>query len=251
MSELSEESKTLIEDEGPLDEPSQADIDAMHQRVVASLDTLSPAEPAPAPVPSPAPLAPATTSVALKFIGSLVVAAVGSTTLLSLLSTPQAPSSAKSVASTAVRAQPRASLASAPSASVEPSAPLNSVQPAVSLTGGEPPAVRFVRPEPPSKPSVLASSAPARIASEEALLVAAAEAQLRGGHAAAALSLYERHLREYPGGMLRREAISGRVVALCGVGRTSEAVAEMRRFAEQYSNSPALLRMRRACGQEP
>jgi hypothetical protein len=63
------------------------------------------------------------------------------------------------------------------------------------------------------------------------------------------LALYEQHLQQYPRGALRQESQSGRIVALCAMGRAAEVRADMARFAERHPGSPTLLRMQRACGE--
>lgn len=240
MSELSDESRALLESEGPLDEATPAEIEAMHARVVALLA----AAPAPAPSPGPEPTAlvgkvAATTS--LKVVGSVIAAALGGGALLLALNQPASDTSTQPAASVPVSATPRLPIAppTAPSAG-------SGAEPAPAFSA-EPTAV----PARSSKPRAPAASVTTPGASEEALLVAAAEAQLRAGHPAAALALYEQHLREYPKGGLRHESQSGRIVALCGVGRSAEARAEIERFAVRHPGSPGLLRMQRACGSEP
>lgn len=241
MSELSEESKALIESEGPLDEATPAEIAAMHARVVALLA----GAPAPAPSPSPDPtalLGKAAAATSLKIVGSAVAAAIGSSALLFALSQPSEPSAVPS-APPPVVAVPQPPVA-APA--VTPSAGL-ALEPAPALSAAPAPAAQPRS----SKPVAPVPSVAPPSASEEALLVATAEAQLRSGHAAAALALYEQHLRDYPKGALRHESQSGRIVALCGVGRSAEARAEIERFAARHPSSPSLLRMQRACGSEP
>jgi hypothetical protein len=236
MSELSEESKALIESEGPLDEATPAEIEAMHVRLAAVLAGV----PAPVPSPDPAPLAgKAAAATSLKVVGSALVAAVGSSAVLFALSQPAAQRPA------APPAPPRV-LVAPPAPAIAPSAPARSEPPATSAAAPAAPALRSTKPSAPAH-----TGPPTPSASEEALLVAAAEAQLRGGHPAAALALYEQHLREYPQGALRQESQNGRAVALCGVGRTAEARAYVELFAARHPSSPSLLRMRRACGIEP
>jgi hypothetical protein len=243
MSELSDESRALIESEGPLDEATPGEIAAMHARVVALLAG-APA-PAPSPGPDPTPLlGKAAAATSLKIVGSAIAAAVGSSALLFALSQPAEPS-AVPAAPPPVVAAPQPSVA-APTPAVTPSVDL-ALEPAPALSAA-PAAAAQPRS---SKPAAPAPSVAPPSASEEALLVATAEAQLRSGHAAAALALYEQHLREYPKGALRHESQSGRIVALCGVGRSAEARAEIERFAARHPSSPSLLRMQRACGLEP
>lgn len=241
MSELSDESKALIESEGPLDEATPGEIAAMHARVVALLAG-APA-PAPSPGPDPTPLlGKAAAATSLKIVGSAIAAAVGSSALLFALSQPAEPPAVASAPPPVVAAPepPVAAPAVTPSADVAldpPPAP--SAAPAAAAQPRS------------NKSAVPAPSVAPPSASEEALLVATAEAQLRSGHAAAALALYEQHLREYPKGALRHESQSGRIVALCGVGRSAEARVEIERFAARHPSSPGLLRMQRACGMEP
>ena len=246
MSELSDESRALIDAEGPLDEASSLEIEAMRVRVVAALAAVPVSAPTPAPDATPlAGKAAATTS--LKIVGSAVAAAIGSGALLFALNQP-----APEPALPAVSARPALTAPSlpapvaAPVASVEPPAAMPNVSAAPATV-----AAPLPRPGKPSAPAASSSAPPLRSASEEALLVATAEAQLRGGHPAAALALYEQHLRDYPKGALRHESQSGRIVALCGVGRSAEARAEIARFAERHPGSQALLRMQRACGLDP
>jgi hypothetical protein len=242
MSELSDESRALIESEGPLDEATPAEIEAMHLRVVALLA----GAPAPAPSPSPDPtplLGKAAAATSLKVVGSAIAAAVGSSALLFALSQPASEPSTAPSAPPPVMAAPQPPVA-APA--LTPSADI-ALEPAPAVSAA-PVAAPLPRA---NKSAAPAPSAAPSSASEEALLVATAEAQLRSGHAAAALALYEQHLREYPKGALRHESQSGRIVALCGVGRGAEARAEIERFAARHPSSPSLLRMQRACGSEP
>jgi hypothetical protein len=237
MSELSDESKALIESEGPLDEASPAEIEAMHVRVVALLAGV----PAPVAGPDPTPLAgKAAAATSLKVVGTAIAAAVGSSALLFALSQPSSP--------TLPSASPRASV-TAPAPVAAPAIAPSETAAAEPAPSAAPLATPVLRPNKPSAPAP--SAAPAPTASEEALLVAAAEAQLRAGHPAAALALYEQHLREYPRGALRQESQNGRIIALCGVGRTAEARADIERFAVKHAGSASLLRMQRACGIEP
>jgi len=102
---------------------------------------------------------------------------------------------------------------------------------------------------PPDEPPVAAS--PADTLSEESMLVAAAEAQLRAGHAAEALSLFDRALARHATGSLRVESLAGRIISLCRLGRTPEGRQELERFLASYPRSPSAPRLRAACGVEP
>ncbi len=243
MSELSDESRALIEAEGPLDEATPLEIEAMRVRVVALLGGLP--APAPSPAPDPSPLVgKAAASASLKVVGSAIAAAVGSGALLFALSqpAPHSPQPSPHTSAAVTSALPTPAPLAAPVESVEsPVAVPNVSAPPATV------AAPLLRPGKPSAPA--ASVPPVRSASEEALLVATAEAQLRGGHPAAALALYEQHLRDYPKGALRHESQTGRIVALCGVGRSAEARPEIARYAERHPGSQSLLRMQRACGE--
>jgi hypothetical protein len=248
MTELSDESRALLEAEGPLDEPTGAEIDAMHQRVVAALGPLALPQP---PAADPSPLAgkaaagkvvaaKAAAAGSLKLISGVVVAAVGTGALLFALNQP-APQEPAVAQPAPVLTQPQ------PAPVALPPAPEANPEPAPEAS---PPPVLAPLPRS-AKPAAPAASSATPSASEEALLVATAEAQLRAGHPAAALALYERHLSEYPKGALRQESQTGRVIALCGVGRSAEARGYVESFAARHPGSPSALRMQRACGIEP
>lgn len=249
MSELSDESRALIEAEGPLDEASSLEIEAMRVRVVAVLGGLPAPGPAANPAPDPSPVVgKVAAGASLKVVGTAIAAAVGSSALLFALSqpTPDSPVPPPGASAAVTSSLPSPTPLTAPVESAEP--------PAVVPNVSTPPttvAAPLPRPAKASATAAGSSVPPVRSASEEALLVATAEAQLRGGHPAAALALYEQHLRDYPKGALRHESQSGRIVALCGVGRSSEARAEIARFAEKHPGSQTLLRMQRACGIDP
>lgn len=87
--------------------------------------------------------------------------------------------------------------------------------------------------------------------SEESMLVAAGEAQLRAGQAANALTLFDRALARHPRGTLRVEALAGRALALCRSGRMDAGVREAERFLAAYPRSPSAPRIREACGVTP
>lgn len=83
------------------------------------------------------------------------------------------------------------------------------------------------------------------------MLVAAGEAQLRAGHAAEALTLFDRALARHPRGALRVEALAGRALALCRAGRMDAGQLEAERFLTSYPRSPSAPRIRAACQVEP
>ena len=114
---------------------------------------------------------------------------------------------------------------------------------------------RVTAPPPPLAPPLESADAADELApdplSEESMLVAAGEAQLRAGHAANALTLFERALARHPRGTLRVEALAGRALALCRAGRTEAGQREAARFLTAYPRSPSAPRIREACGVAP
>jgi hypothetical protein len=239
MSDLSDESRELLS-AAPLDEARPEELEVARLRVYSALGI---AAPPPVPVPvggsGPAPAAPlaAGTSAAIKgMVGAaLVLAAVGGVVALRHSPPPKA-----------------AVTASAPL--VAPPAPRELAPPAPVVLPSAPPEVRTEPEAPRSRGRIEApvpSASAAAKAQEGALLVAAAEAQLRAGQPAAALSLYERYLREHPSGLLRQESEAGRILSLCAMGQRGSGQAELARFEARYASSPSLPRLRRACGSEP
>jgi hypothetical protein len=83
---------------------------------------------------------------------------------------------------------------------------------------------------------------------QEVAILSRAGAELHGGRAQAALTVLEEHQRKFPGGVLTQERTAARVQALCALGRTKEAQAELARLARVSPNSPHEARARKACG---
>jgi len=52
---------------------------------------------------------------------------------------------------------------------------------------------------------------------------------------------------DYRAGSLGQERAAARVLALCGAGRTSEAVAARARFVNNYPGSPLIRRINVVC----
>jgi hypothetical protein len=91
---------------------------------------------------------------------------------------------------------------------------------------------------------LLAHPAQGSLAQEVALL-SRATSDLHRGNAAAALQVLNEHWRKFPNGLLSEERRGARAQALCLLGRTSEAQAELARLTPQ---SPAAARAKQACG---
>jgi hypothetical protein len=77
---------------------------------------------------------------------------------------------------------------------------------------------------------IAATSASDRLAEEVAIL-SQAEHDLRAGSYQGALRLLNEHRRRFPKGILAQERVAARVQALCGLGRVSEAQAELARLS--------------------
>jgi hypothetical protein len=300
MSDLSPESRALLGREGPLDEPSGADLDARREAVFralgvslpAALPTPTPDTPTPSePASSATPASPASTGGAAWPAGAKVALAIAAALVLgagALLLSPnaeQGPSDSAEgaplaagadadevtlssgdspeglVAGDAPAVEPAPEPAdAAPALRPEPAPAHGEVEeapraavtatPAVVLNPASVPA-----PPPPPAPPLEPADAADELApdplSEESMLVAAGEAQLRAGHAANALTLFERALARHPRGTLRVEALAGRALALCRAGRTEAGQREAARFLSAYPRSPSAPRIREACGVAP
>jgi hypothetical protein len=103
-----------------------------------------------------------------------------------------------------------------------------------------PEASATISPAPASAPAGSASAAveprtaPARPSdrlAEEVAILSRAETELHAGRYASALRILDEHQRRFPHGTLTEERIAARIHALCGLGRVSEARAEMARVA--------------------
>lgn len=241
MSELSEEARALIAREAPLDEPTAAELERGRAQVFAALGLPVPTTPITPPDPTPVATAPAATagvSLGTKLLA--VSLAVGSV-VAGVVVYRGAPTSPEPRGG-----PPRPAVVETPSVAVPSSQPeVVAPEPAPVLplpTPAPAPTPRVAAPRPAEPNDALAT---------ESMLVAAAEAQLRAGHASEALSLFDRYLREHPSGALRHESLAGRIAALCRLGRTDQARAELDRFATRFPRSPSLPRLRAACHVEP
>lgn len=80
---------------------------------------------------------------------------------------------------------------------------------------------------------------------EEIALLSSAETALHSGNAAVALEVLNEHERKFRHGQLVQERIAARVRALCALGRTAEADAQL---AQLSPKSPYGKQSRKACG---
>ena len=83
---------------------------------------------------------------------------------------------------------------------------------------------------------------------QEVAILSRAGAELHAGRPQAALTALDEHQRKFPSGVLTQERTAARVQALCALGRTNEAQAELARLARTSPNSPHEARARKACG---
>jgi hypothetical protein len=84
---------------------------------------------------------------------------------------------------------------------------------------------------------------------EEMALLAASNAELRGGDAARALALLDDYDRRYPAGVLREEVLATRVIARCQIGLEPDAAARHAAdtFLRRHPASPLASRVRSSC----
>ncbi len=81
----------------------------------------------------------------------------------------------------------------------------------------------------------------------ETRLLREAEVSLRAGDAQRALALLDEHAARFGGGILQEERAAERILALCALGRTGEARAEVDRFLLERPRSPLADRVRASC----
>jgi hypothetical protein len=80
---------------------------------------------------------------------------------------------------------------------------------------------------------------------EEVEILSRAETELHAGRFSSALRMLEEHARKFPGGTLAPERRAARIHALCGLGRVSEADAELARLSPGSLHEGSA---REACG---
>lgn len=85
---------------------------------------------------------------------------------------------------------------------------------------------------------------------EEVALLSQAERDLRAGRYQDALRKLDEHRKKFPNGTLAQERIAARIQALCGLGRVSEAQAELEHLTRVSPKSPHGARAR-ACATDP
>jgi hypothetical protein len=83
--------------------------------------------------------------------------------------------------------------------------------------------------------------------SEEVAIMSRAESDLHGGRPESALKALGEHERKFGNGVLAEERTAARIQALCALGRTAEADAQLARLIRTAPNSPHTERARQAC----
>jgi hypothetical protein len=81
----------------------------------------------------------------------------------------------------------------------------------------------------------------------ELALLGKARAALRAGDGSRALTLLDEHARTFVGGQLSAERQAVRILALCSLGRTSDARAVANQFFHQHPHSPLTQRVASSC----
>lgn len=74
--------------------------------------------------------------------------------------------------------------------------------------------------------------APDRLA-EEVALITRAQSEIASSRPANALGILDEHARKFPRGILSEERIAARIQALCALGRTTEANAQLNRLSRR------------------
>ncbi len=85
--------------------------------------------------------------------------------------------------------------------------------------------------------------------SDEVAILSRAETELHSGRPESALKALDEHERKFGRGVLAEERTAARVQALCALGRTAEADAQLARLARLAPRSPHTERARQACRQ--
>lgn len=107
-------------------------------------------------------------------------------------------------------------------------------------------------PRPPVSVATVASDrarelAPPPSIEEEVTELGRAVSARAGGRPAHALRLLEEHRRRYPRSALASERLATRILALCDLGRDSEAARLGERFLAEHPRSPLAARIRSSC----
>lgn len=142
----------------------------------------------------------------------------------------------------AMPAMPRVVVAP-PAVSLDAPATVTSASASLAVSAPIPKA-RVARPMPTPKPSATPQSSSL---GDELLLVRQGAALLAVSRPADALVKFDEHARRFPGGVLVEERESGRIRALCALGRSAEASDAAARFVSTNPASPYVASVRASC----
>ncbi len=239
MSDLSEGGKALVQAGKQADRPSDADRErvlvALRARLGEAALLATSAVQAP-PATSPWAIVRAKL-VKWGWVGPTVVVA-GAVWLAphARQQREQAALAAHPSAVNSVSAQPAASPSAAPEPAVVASAePVERALPRPEAPDGRP--TDAPKPQARSRDSL----------AEEVALLSRAETELHAGRPAKALLALAEHQRKFPRGALAEERTAARIQALCALGRSDEANAQLRQLLHISPNSPQEERARQAC----
>jgi hypothetical protein len=198
------------------------------------------------------------TGLLLKVLGVLAVtgAIAAGTQVMRRGSEPAKPA-ASALATTApsLEADRSSPAREAPAATDKPAEARASELASPTPAAPRPPAMRAPSPASPAllgpRQATSAASAPTPAAGgsleAETELLRTAQAELRQGRPGSALAALDAHGAKFKDGLLREERLAARILALCDLGRTSEARAEAQRFLAASPRSPMAERIRNAC----
>jgi len=96
-----------------------------------------------------------------------------------------------------------------------------------------------------TEPRPIASPHPKDSLSEEVAILSRAETALHGGQPGLALKLLNEHERRFGNGLLAEERIAARIQALCALGRTADATAQLAQLSPKSLHGA---QARQACG---
>lgn len=247
MSDLSEGGKALVQAGRRADRPSDAD----RKRVLLALQARlgDAALLAAGAAASPAPHAARGAASAMRsklikwgWVGPTVLVAGAAWFAPSLGHKSVKPAATPSVSVASVASTPNTPVVPAPvdnapelPAAVAPSTPLGSARPVAPEAG--------TRPVDAQKGTARSRDSLA----EEVALLSRAETELHAGRPAKALVALAEHQRKFPRGALAEERTAARIQALCALGRSDEANAQLRQLLHISPNSALEERSRQAC----
>jgi hypothetical protein len=127
---------------------------------------------------------------------------------------------------------------------VPPAAPAPALPPPVV----DEPKTELELPQAPAVKKTRTVSRSADSLAQEVAILSRASSELHAGRPAAALAALADHQSKFPNGVMIEERRAARVQALCALGRSQEAKAELAQLARIAPNSPHAARVRKACG---